>query len=446
MLLATLSGAFVAPYSLTATEVDELRNELRSLKRLVQQIQVERDGTDEEDERKVKRDDLQGIQSDLENFKFQVQREREKTALPTRPLSISGIVQTRASFSEIETTTASVDRRKSTFDIGSAILGFRGNLYRDYEEGRNLSYTLTTLASNGSSGVFSVLDANINYAILPTLSPETARLGITLGQQQIPFGLEVQATEDLKPVINNAQFSSRLDLATRQNGLILRGDLAPEIDFGYNYRVPLLEYALGVVNGNGANAPDNNNAKDLVGRLALAVPSDYNSLLRQIILGVSYYEGQQNQVVGTSIVGQGLKQRQGLDLSYNHHPIGITYELIQGVDELALGTVPDAVTFIKRKSRSHTGTLFYNFGEQFVKGYRAQARFDDWWPKSYQPFLRFDSFDPDTGATGDDIEIQTLGLNIFFAETTKIQINVNRRDDSVTAPYRELLAQAQFGF
>ena len=53
----------------------------------------------EDDQSFVTRAELQGLQSDLENYKYQVQRERDtKTALSTRQLLINGVVQTKASY------------------------------------------------------------------------------------------------------------------------------------------------------------------------------------------------------------------------------------------------------------------------------------------------------------------------------------------------------------
>jgi len=89
-----------------------------------------------------------------------------------------------------------------------------------------------------------------------------------------------------------------------------------------------------------------------------------------------------------------------------------------------------------------------SFGEQFVAGFRNQGRYDDWWPKTYQPFVRFDYYDPNIDNDDDQIEILTAGVNVFFAETTKLQFNYNRRNDHANplGASNELLGQVQFGF
>jgi hypothetical protein len=398
--------------------------------------------------------DIQGITSDLENFKFQWQRERDiHTALTTRGLRIGGTIQARFGYTDLDTSSASVYHRKSSFEIGAALLTFTGSLYKDYGEGRNLDFALRFGASPQqatNNSFLNLLDANLIYSPVPTIDREDPQLTVTLGQQLLPFGLEVPATEELKPVIRNALFTTRLNLARRDLGLIVRGDLFPMVDFGYNYRVPILQYALGVVNGAGPNTLDDNNVRDIIGRLAFTVPSDFHSWLRQITLGGTAYFGSQNTSLTDgpprTLAGRGTKRRLGVDFYYNHWPFGVTYEFIHGTDVTTPGTTLADPRRANVDSDAHTATVFLSFGEQFVSGFRNQGRYDDWWPKTYQPFLRYDRFDPNKDQADDAVTVVTLGANLFVAETTKFQLNLNWQDDERTEVTREILAQAQVGF
>ena len=421
------------------------------------------DNRDDEDQRYVTQAEFQGMQSDLENYKYQVQRDRDtKTALSSRQLLINGVVQAKASYYDEPQTTrptgtntaAAVNHRRSSFDLGAVQIGFIGNLFKDYEQGRNLDFNLrfgTSPQSGTNNSYLNLLDAQLIYNVLPTISTDTGRLSVTLGQQLLPFGQEVQSTEDLKPTINNALFSLPgygYGLALREVGLIVRGDAFPTVDYGYNYRSPMLSYAFGIVNGNGANKSDDNDDKNYIGRLRYTLPAEYNSWLRELSLGVSWYQGTSNlfSLDGNSaaFAGKGDVIRKGIDLYYSHHPLGVTYEYVRGEDDTYVNA---SNSVYNRKSESHTGTLFWNFGEQFVKGFRSQGRYDDWWPKSYQAFYRFDSIDRDTSRSDQTIDIHSLGLNAFFAETTKFQINVNRVNNQINKQkYNELLAQFQYGF
>ena len=460
-------------------QVSQLEQSLKQLKTELSRIQgqsqtvavsADADSVDaelasegEDDQSFVTRAELQGLQSDIENYKYQVQRERDtKTALSTRQLLINGVVQAKASYIDEpqavqpqgQNTGSAVNNRRSSFDLGAVQIGFAGNLFKDYEQGKNLDFNLrfgTSPQTGTNNSYLNLLDAQLIYNVLPTFSADTGRLTVTLGQQLLPFGQEVQATEDLKPTINNALFSLPgygYGLALREVGLIVRGDALPTVDYGYNYRSPMISYAFGLVNGNGANKSDDNDDKNFIGRLRYTLPAQYNSWLRELSFGVSWYQGKSNLFdtsgASASFAGKGDVLRKGVDIYYNHHPFGATYEYVQGEDETYSNST---ATVYKRESESHTGTLFWNFGEQFVKGFRNQGRYDDWWPKSYQAFYRFDSIDRDTNASNQTIDIHSLGLNAFFAETTKFQVNVNRVNNEITnKTYNELVAQLQYGF
>jgi len=400
-------------------------------------------------------EDLQGLRTDLENFKFQWQRERDlHTAITTRFLRIGGVVQPRFGWQDKRVNSTSVKGRKSSFDINSAILSFTGTLYRDYEEGRNLTYNIrfgVSKQTNTNNSFLNLLDAQITYNFMPTINPEDPLLTATAGQQQLPFGLEVSATEELRPVVRNAQFTTSLDLARRDVGLIVRGELFPLVDFGYNYRVPVIAYAVGVVNGAGANMLDNNNAKDFIGRLAFTVPSDFNSILRQFTVGGTVYLGRTNTLLkdaAKTLVGTGHSNRYGVDVYYNHWPLGVTYEYIIADDFTAYGMTKASPQRRNLQRDSHTATFFYSIGEQFVSGFRNQGRFDDWWPKTYQPFVRYDRFDNDRTSGKNEVTIYTAGFNLFLAETTKVQVNYNLTHTAANKEKysHEVLTQAQFGF
>ncbi len=413
----------------------------------------------------VTQDDLNGVRADLENFKYQYGREREyNTALANRPVNVSGTLQTRASYVDKLAPTAvsvSSNRTNASFANGAASLQFTGNLYKDYEAGRNLAYLLRAAAA--SSGGVNLQFASLTYNFLPTLSPEEPRLTLALGQQIVPFGLDVAAPDELKPTITSAQFAALFPNAV-DLGALLKGEVGVQFDYGYSYRAPVLTYWLGAVNGSGANRNDDNGTKDLFGRLLFTVPAEYNSFLRQLAIGVSGYKGTQNTTyanAGTNLSGTARRDRLGADVYYNHHPFGVTYEYVRGWDGKTFGATAAAPGRELLESEGHVATLYYTFGEQFLyqsslgTASISQGRFDDWWPKSYQPFVRFDTFDPNRGGTHDAAhgfvkDAYTAGFNVFFAPTTKFQLNaIQTRDQnpaSTTPRVNQLLAQLQFGF
>jgi hypothetical protein len=448
-----------APASEKETELKKLKKELEEIKERL--------------DKAAAGSDVQGVQTDLENFKYQYQRDRDtKSALSNRNLLITGLIQSRFAYAGETLTTPvagniaassvnnppTLQERHSTFDTPNGIVGFSGLLYRDYQNARNLGFNFSLAASpstsnigagaNNTNSFATVLDANVVYQAFPTIENDGDRLSFTLGQQLLPFGLEANTTEELKPVINNAQFLVPTTFNTRQVGLVVKGEFFAQYDFGYNYRQAFISAAAGVVNGNGPNRDDDNNHKDRIYRLAITVPAEYQSWLRELRVGASLYQGVGDILDSNNkFIGYGTKNRYGYDFYYNHFPFGLTYEYVR----LADGVIAANNTSAARLDRvARTATFFYSFGEQFLSSIKNQGKFDDWWPKTYQPFLRIDDWNANEALPGQKIRVLTAGLNIFFAETTKAQINYNRRtQENGSLPNvisNELLVQLQFGF
>ncbi|KAF0219082.1 MAG: phosphate-selective porin O and [Geobacteraceae bacterium] len=405
-------------------------------------VAVDEDGEDAPPkEEPVTQEDIKGVRSEIETLRDQWRRTLDKnTAQTKRSLQIGGTVQTRYTYSEDPAI-------NDGFSVNSIILSFQGSLRKDYEEGKNVNYQFSL--STNSDFTIRPLQASLSYSILPSLDLEKPYLTATVGQQKKPISLESLATEEFKPTIRGAQFASALKLDERDIGAVISGDLFPHVDYGYKYRVPLITYSLGVFNGAGPNKADDNNDKDVAGRVVLNAPVDYNDILRGLSLGGSFYIGRKNAEFknGTnSVTRQGTKNRWGADLSYVNTPIGFTLEYVQGEDAAPNGTVANPALKVVR-SEGYTFTLFYNFGEQFVSGFKSQDRYDDWYPLTYQPFIRFDRFDPDVKKAGDRTDIWTIGFNWFFAETTKLQLNYNIKTGETTSKQvNEFLTQFQFGF
>lgn len=388
--------------------------------------------------------DVQGLRADMENYKYDQSRLQERN-IPsvTRNTKIGGSVTARYDYQSEALTPTNSGGITSPNHHGFAPLGFAlnfsGNLYRDYAEGRDLTYRLALSGSNSAgSTTTSLTDAYLRYSFQPATGNVEDPLGtVTLGQQTVAFGLDAQATDpEVKAVINNAGFVSGLSLGTRQTGLVLAGDFAPYVDFSNNYRAPLLSYSLGLFNGNGANRGDNNNAKDIAGRLVYTLPVDYSSWLRQLQVGTSYYRGVTSLAPtgGTTQTKSGTNNRYGLDINWTHLPYTVTYEIAEGKQDLISATKinPDGI----QRGRGQYLNIGYTWGEQFLKSATGVAKYDDFWPKSYQAFVRFDEFDPNRSglSLNDKVLATTLGLNIFFAETTKLQINyTSTRNQTPTA-------------
>lgn len=404
------------------------------------------------EDKTVTREDVEGLKTEIDVLREQWQRKLDKgTVQSTRSLNLSGNFQVRygASGGGVSGTPPT-----DGFGVSQVQLGLKGNLSRDYSEGKNIDYSFSLTTDKNS---FAILpnDVWLSYSILPSLDPEQPFLKITAGQQKKPFGLEATTSDDKKPTVVGAQFASSMKLNERDIGVLITGDLFPANDFGFKYRIPLIEYNLMVLNGNGplgtGNLANADNKQDLLGRIVVNAPVDYSHPLRGLSVGASYYYGKKivSDKGGAVVDNHADRKRFGADIAYVNTPIGFTYEFAQAEDPIAK-TVNKKSVLGHTTSDAHTFTLFYNFGEQFVKGYVQQDRYDDWWPVSYQPFFRFDKLTPDTAVRGTHTDVYTLGFNWFFAETTKLQLNYNRTHAFVNGSrvaYDDAgIAQFQFGF
>ncbi len=401
----------------------------------------------------VTKADLQGVRTEISILREQWQRKLDKgTVLSTRNANLSGSFTVSYGSNNGNVTSAGVN---DGFKVGVSSFGFKGNLHRDYDKGKNLDYAIT-IGTDKTSFNLLPSDVWLSYQILPSLDLEKPYLYVTVGQQKKPFGLEATTSDDKKPTVTGAQFASSMKLNERDLGLLIHGDLFPVNDYGFKYRVPLIEYNFMVLNGNGpfgtGNLANADNSQDLLGRIVFNAPVEYSHPLRGLSVGASYYYGQKTTNItnsGVTVASKGDRTRFGADIAYVNTPVGFTYEYVQAEDPYA-NTVNKIQALGHKNSDSHTFTMFYNFGEQFVKGFVQQDRYDDWWPTSYQPFFRFDRLTPDTSARSTLTDVYTVGFNWFFAETTKLQLNYNRTISSVNGKQSEpdnvFVAQFQFGF
>jgi hypothetical protein len=404
-----------------------------------------------EPEQPVTQADIDGVRGELAVLTDKLNRQLVKNVpSTTRSLKIGGSLQNRYT---AVTKTNKAGEYKSGFSLNSTGITLKGNLKTDYDEGRNIDYSAGFSASpTGTSATTAYLtptDAYIQYSILSARDVENPLLYIQLGQQKRLFGLDAATTEELQPVISGATFSGAkgLNLSARDVGVQLRGDLFPHVDLAYNYRIPLIEYYFGLYNGSGANIVDTNRGKDILGRLVLHAPVDYLSPYKGLTIGSSFYSAAKQETTNTGLLKDKFsKIRWGQDISYLSTPIGFTAEYAVGRDENFSDQTAKAVK-VSTPSKGYTLTLFYSFGEQFLPSYKNQSRSDDWWPKTYEPFVRFDRWDPNTNITGNETTIVTYGFNIYFAETTKLQLNYLVRDEKGTKlKQNDFIAQFQYGF
>jgi hypothetical protein len=230
-----------------------------------------------------------------------------------------------------------------------------------------------------------ILDATIDFAVVDYAN-------FTFGQFKIPFGYDFQL--------------SRFQLETIERSLIMKtafgnGVSSPYVrDVGVmlNGRFKLLNYQVAAVNGTGYNysggdgsSPavfakwnvDNNNTKDIVGRIGIGVPMLAG-------LGFSFYEGSWADDQDRSATG-----------FYFHIDTGkviFQYEYLKG--------------------KGYMGSddwMAVDYGGYYViAGYRVIPLI--------QPTIKIDKLDPDKGQGGDDLADFYYGLNLNFERAARLQV------------------------
>lgn len=172
VLLAMSSGVVQAQssneiQSLKGT-VEDLRKQLNELRALIKQWDaaapgaggdiVAKEGESPESveaRTPATRAEISGLRADIENYKYDQSRLQERT-IPsvTRNTKIGGSITARYDYQDEAVTPTNsggiTDPRKQGFAPLAFALNFGGNLFRDYAEGRDLTYRLALSGANSA--------------------------------------------------------------------------------------------------------------------------------------------------------------------------------------------------------------------------------------------------------------------------------------------------------
>jgi hypothetical protein len=305
------------------------------------------------------------------------------------------------------------------FDIRRARLDFQGDFSTKW--GYRILIDFVGASGGGSAPtggpLFSpeLLDAYISYKAADYLK-------ITAGQFLIPFseenltpdrGLEmvdrsqvVSALVARKGDISNGLIDSIGNQTGRDIGIMVNGSLI-KVENRY-----LVDYYLAILNGAGINTLDNNQSKDIDGRLVFHP-------LKILDVGISYYNGYDIFFSSPNISQE--RVRLGTEFALNYNQLSVKGEWIEGKE----GNSDPIV---------HHG--WYLQGSYFI------------WPKHLQGVFRYDTYNPNT-AKSKDLETSTyyvFGINYFFNVWTKIQMDYSWRTENPTTKNNVFTVQLQLGF
>ncbi len=270
------------------------------------------------------------------------------------------------------------------FRIRRARLGLKGSLLK------NIDYSLQVDAVRSPV----LLDARLDITLFP-------RAKLSLGQFKVPFSLENLTPSSALDMVDRTQTVKRICPAQDI------GSTGRDIGMTLSGRISWIEYTFGVFNGSGINTRDTDDRKDMVGRLVIR-PVHFLSL------GVSHYEGAYSLFGGGPFLN---RDRTGIDVF------------------IAAGRFFLKGEYILAKDEGLDRAGWYVRGAYFFIRDRLQA------------VVNYDSYDLDLDLNENRSDVLTLGLNWYFSQKTKLQVNYEyQKQEWLETGDHVFLAQFQAGF
>ena len=242
----------------------------------------------------------------------------------------------------------------------------------------NLSKTVSYKIQGDFTRSPMLVDAFIKYK-------PCREFAIQLGQFKIPFTLESPINPVNLEIFDYGESVQQLvgykdvcgvGALGRDLGLMATGSLFP-VENANGYQYSIVDYAVGVFNGNGANQLDNNNRKDLVGRL------EVHPGLQNLTLSGSYYYGKYLKNEDYN----GVRNRWSAGVQYNDGNLVIRGEYLSGNTGYQGFEGEGAPN--QFNSKGYYAVAGYNF--KFGKEGKEQK---------LMPVLRYEHFEQQTGVFG----------------------------------------------
>jgi len=300
----------------------------------------------------------------------------------------------------------------STFKFNRARIGVTGAIPYDFE----YYVMLETSPFISAGGNPYLLDAFVTYK----------RLGhwakLSFGSFKSPISLELNTPCNALYTINRSKVVDDLTTPNRDIGFMVSGGSDSLTIFGiptYNF----LKYSFAYTNGTGLSIADKNRAKNIAGRIIIS-PWDFLSV------GASYLSGNQRDADSLNI-NVDKRTRYGFDAEFKMKNLVVQAEYLYGSDDGAFttggGCGGGGVTYPGPITRA---------------GYVVMAAY--MFPMRLQPVLKYSSYDTDLKTDNDPVfdvnATTTFGLNYFFNDWTRLQINYCMNTEDILSVKNDILA------
>ena len=249
-----------------------------------------------------------------------------------------------------------------------------------------LTQSLSYKIQGDFTGTPALVDAYVKYK-------PCNEFAIQVGQFKTPFSIESPINPVNLEIFDYGESISKLvgykDVSGvgklgRDIGVMASGDLFPVE--GKDFAI--VNYSIGVFNGTGANALDNNNKKDIVGRLNI------HPMLKDLTLSGSYYYGQYN-VNDTTL---GVRNRWSAGAQYNDGDLVIRAEYLSGLTN-------------NMNSQGYYAVAGYNFRLGKDKSQKLM------------PVLRYEHFAKDTNVANGATSYYTAGINYWPVKSLNFKLD-----------------------
>ncbi len=280
---------------------------------------------------------------------------------------------------------------------------FRMRRVRMSVEG-NLAKGLTYKIQGDFSRSPMLVDAFLKYKVCNEFA-------IQVGQFKTPFSIESPINpvnleifdygESVQKLVGYSDVCGVGSLG-RDLGIMATGSLFP-VELQNGQQFGLIDYSIGVFNGNGINVIDNNNRKDIVGRL------DFHPWVKALTLSGSYYHGNYYKDEDFN----GVRNRWAAGLQYNDGKFLVRAEYLEGTTGYHGFEGEDAPN--QFNSAGYYAVAGYNF--QFGKEGKEQK---------LMPVLRYEHFEQQVGV----FQIHTADHVVYFlpnvsAPTSYYTVGIN---------------------
>ena len=293
-----------------------------------------------------------------------------------------------------------------TFRFNRMRMGVMGNIPYDF------SYyaVLETSPFFNDEGQMFLLDAFITYSRF-----NFAR--VSVGQFKKPLGLElITACSGLHTILRSEVVNNLTGPTNRDIGMMILGGNA----------TTLFSYRLAIMNGSGLNIMNTDKFMDYYGRL------DFRPI-QGITIGGSFLFGR--DVSATEGAPNDERLRYGADIDFQRNNLRIQSEYLYGND---VGSYTTGGGCDGGPAEVHQGSIqrdgFFVMGMYNIT-------------PAIQPIIKYEQYDADKNDVTKLHQTTTFGINYFFNDWTRLQINyLYRAEDPTEIENDALLMQIQVKF